>query len=366
MPFLVILLFCIIGLMRVVQKVCSKKVSNQIEGSTYFHYGGYYQLVAAILSLIVFLVMTIVSLANGGGVTGFNVETLLCSIGMAAFIALGLFAEIEAMKGANLILVQMFAAGALILAALFGHFFLGLIAPGKGQPMNVYQWVGVVVFLFSTYLMISPSNPKKSKKTKKEAGQVQGEIAEDAQAVETVQPEMTEEAPVEEKPKKKRLSLKTILMLILLFIAEGGQMIMQTVFSNRVENGNVALFSFLMFAINALVLYICYLVQALARKPKTMAVIDQPIKKERRLKMLTKTLLICGAFLGLALTVINNLATILAGMVPPALLFSVSNAIAIIVTMLVGGIVYKEKVNVKNIIGIVLCAASLMVIGVFM
>jgi len=82
--------------------------------------------------------------------------------------------------------------------------------------------------------------------------------------------------------------------------------------------------------------------------------------------MLTKTLLICGAFLGLALTVINNLATILAGMVPPALLFSVSNAIAIIVTMLVGGIVYKEKVNVKNIIGIVLCAASLMVIGVFM
>lgn len=307
---LIIVFFFIIGLMRVIQKVCSKKVSNQIEGSAYLHYGGYYQLIAAALSLIALLYY---------GFSGFNMTMVLCSIGMAAFITLGLFTEMQALKGASLILVQMFAAGSIVLSALFGHFFL------DGQEMNVYQWLGLVVFLISIYFMVSQDKSK----------------AKDGQ----------------EQPKK--ISLKTLIMLILMFIAEGGMMIVQTVFGTLVEDGNTALFSFVMFAINALILYICYLVKALF--------IHKPVRQvEKKLKFLPKTLLICGAFLAFALAVINILATELTAMVPAALLFSISNAIAIIVTMLVGGIVYKEKVGVKNIIGIVLCAASLTVIGVFM
>ena len=308
---LIIFFFFIIGLMRVIQKVCSKKVSNQIEGSAYLHYGGYYQLIAAAFSLIALLYY---------GFSGFNTTMVLCSIGMAAFITLGLFTEIQALKGASLILVQMFAAGSIVLSALFGHFFL------DGQEMNVYQWLGLVVFLISIYFMVSQDKSK----------------AEDEQ----------------EQPKEK-IALKTLIMLILMFIAEGGMMIVQTIFGTLVEDGNTALFSFVMFAINALILYICYLVKALF--------IHKPVQQvEKKLKFLPKTLLICGAFLAFALAVINILATELTAMVPAALLFSISNAIAIIVTMLVGGIVYKEKVGVKNIIGIVLCAVSLTVVGAFM
>ena len=135
---LIIVFFFIIGLMRVIQKVCSKKVSNQIEGSAYLHYGGYYQLIAAALSLIALLYY---------GFSGFNTTMVLCSIGMAAFITVGLFTEMQALKGASLILVQMFAAGSIVLSALFGHFFL------DGQEMNVYQWLGLVVFLISIYFM---------------------------------------------------------------------------------------------------------------------------------------------------------------------------------------------------------------------
>ena len=308
---LIIFFFFIIGLMRVIQKVCSKKVSNQIEGPAYLHYGGYYQLIAAALSLIALLYY---------GFSGLNTTMVLCSIGMAAFITLGLFTEMQALKGASLILVQMFAAGSIVLSALFGHFFL------DGQEMNVYQWLGLVVFLISIYFMVSQDKSK----------------AEDEQ----------------EQPKKK-ISLKTLIMLILMFIAEGGMMIVQTVFGTLVKDGNTALFSFVMFAINALILYVCYLVKALF--------IHKPVRQvEKKLKFLPKTLLICGAFLAFALAVINILATELTAMVPAALLFSISNAIAIIVTMLVGGIVYKEKVGVKNIIGIVLCAVSLTVVGAFM
>ena len=156
-----------------------------------------------------------------------------------------------------------------------------------------------------------------------------------------------------------------------MFIAEGGMMIVQTIFGTLVADGNTALFSFVMFAINSLILYICYLVQALfIRKPaKQVKQLEQAKTTEqtkRKLKPLPKLLLICGALLGFALTVINILATELTAMVPAALLFSISNAIAIIVTMFVGRIVYKEKIGVKNIIGIVLCAASLTVVGIFM
>ena len=313
----IVLFFVILGVMRVVQKVCSKKVSNQIEGNTYFHYGGYYQLLSAVFSLIMLFIV---------GFHGFNGTMMLCAAGTAAFIALALFTEIEALKGSSLIVGQMFQAGALFIPCLFGNFFI------EGQKMNVWQWLGLCLFMVAMYLMISQGGKKG------------------------------------EKDKKKKTSVKTIIMLILMLLGEGGTMVVQNAFGNLVEDGNTAMYSFLMFAINALVLYICYLVQALFfRKPKMAQVeggeANQVKSKEKALKPLSKTLLICGAFLAFALFMINVLVTELTAAVVPALLFSLSSAIAIVVTMLVGRFVYGEKMSVRNIIGIVLCAGSLAIIS---
>ena len=313
----IVLFFVILGVMRVVQKVCSKKVSNQIEGNTYFHYGGYYQLLSAVFSLIMLFIV---------GFHGFNGTMMLCAAGTAAFIALALFTEIEALKGSSLIVGQMFQAGALFIPCLFGNFFI------EGQKMNVWQWLGLCVFMVAMYLMVSQGAKK------------------------------------DEKDKKKKTSLKTIIMLILMLLGEGGTMVVQNAFGNLVQDGNTAMYSFLMFAINALVLYICYLVQALFFKKPKMAQTEngETIKeksKEKALKPLSKTLLICGAFLAFALFMINVLVTELTAAVVPALLFSLSSAIAIIVTMLVGRFVYGEKMSVRNVIGIVLCAGSLAMIS---
>lgn len=313
----IVLFFVILGVMRVVQKVCSKKVSNQIEGNTYFHYGGYYQLLSAVFSLIMLFIV---------GFHGFNGTMMLCAAGTAAFIALALFTEIEALKGSSLIVGQMFQAGALFIPCLFGNFFI------EGQKMNVWQWLGLCVFMVAMYLMVSQGGKK------------------------------------DEKDKKKKTSLKTIIMLILMLLGEGGTMVVQNAFGNLVQDGNTAMYSFLMFAINALVLYICYLVQALFFKKPKMAQTEngETIKeksKEKALKPLSKTLLICGAFLAFALFMINVLVTELTAAVVPALLFSLSSAIAIIVTMLVGRFVYGEKMSVRNVIGIVLCAGSLAMIS---
>ena len=319
--WLIVIFFVVIGLMRVIQKVCSKKVSNQIGGSTYFHYGGYYQLLSAVFSLILLVIV---------GFHGFNGTMMLCAAGTAAFMALALFTEIEALKGSSLIVGQMFQAGALFIPCLFGNFFI------EGQRMNVWQWLGLCVFMVAMYLMISQGRKKDG-----------------------------------EKPKQK-VSVKTIIMLVLMLLGEGGTMVVQNAFGNLVEDANTAMYSFLMFAINAVVLYICYLVQAIFfKKPKKNAIsvaaeteTQATTKKaEKALKPLSKVLLICGAFLAFALFLINILVTELTAAIPPALLFSLSNAIAIIVTMLVGRFVYGEKMSIRNVIGIVLCAGSLAMIS---
>lgn len=313
----IVFFFVIIGMMRVVQKICSKKVSNQIDGSTYFHYGGYYQLLSAVFSLIMLFVV---------GFHGFNGTMMLYAAGTAVFMAIELFTEIEALKGSSLIVGQMFMAGGLFIPCLFGNFFI------EGQEMGVWQWIGLCVFMVAIYLMISQG------KTKQEKGE------EVAQEVKT----------------KQKISLKTIIMLVLMMFAGGGTMVVQNAFGNLVENGNTAMYSFLMFAINALVLYICYLVQALFFKKPNQ---NENQTKEKTLKILPKTLLICGAFLALALFAINVLVTELTATVQPSLLFSLSNAIAIIVTMLVGRFVYNEKMTFRNVVGIALCAASLAIIS---
>ena len=78
---------------------------------------------------------------------------------------------------------------------------------------------------------------------------------------------------------------------------------------------------------------------------------------------LSVVLLICGAFLAFAVFLINQLVTTVAKTVPSAILFSVSYAISIVITILVGAVYYKEKITLKNVIGIVLCVGALAIIN---
>ena len=101
-PGLVVLSFAAVAVMRVIQKVCSKTVSGEVEGKTFFHYGGYYNLMSALFSLITFAFV---------GFYGFDLPTFLCALGTALFLAIELFAGIEALKGSTIIVCNMFSVG---------------------------------------------------------------------------------------------------------------------------------------------------------------------------------------------------------------------------------------------------------------
>ena len=301
---LVALSFTGVAAMRVVQAVCSKKVSNVVGGKETFRYGGYYQLLSTLFSLITLVII---------GFHGFNWQTVLCGLGTALFLALELFASIEALKGCSLIVQQMFTVGALFIPCIVGIFLFD-------EPMSIWQWLGLLLFMVSMYFLVAPAKNKNKD---------------------------------EEKPKK--MSLRTWIMLIMGLFASGGTMVVQKVFSVLVPNGNVAAYSFLMFAFSALLLYVAYFMLCIAQKSQ--------VRTEKKYKPLSKILLICGAFLAFAVFVVNMLVTELGKTVESAILFSVSYAISIIITILVSALYYKEKITWKNAFGILLCVGSLAIIN---
>ena len=75
-------------------------------------------------------------------------------------------------------------------------------------------------------------------------------------------------------------------------------------------------------------------------------------------------MLVCGSLLAFAVFLINQLVTTIAKTVPSALLFTVSYAIGILITLLVGALYYKEKIAEKNVVGIVLSVGPIIIINV--
>ena len=307
-----IIFFACIAAMRVVQQICTKKVSNKVKGDTFFHYGGYYNLVSALFSLFVLIFI---------GFYGFDWKTTFCALGTAIFMAVELFASIEALKGCSLIVGQMFSVGALCIPCIIGTFLFD-------ERMSLLQWIGFVLFMIAMYFMVSPSRTRDKNQC------------------------------------KQKVSKRTVLMLIITTLAGGGTMVVQKVFGRLVPNGNTAVYSFLMFALNAILLYCCYIVMSCCRKRKKVVQIGGELDAaEKRYKPLPKILLICGMFLAFAVFAINMLVTELGKTVSSAILFSVSYAISISITLLVGHFYYKEKMNKRNIVGILLCIVALAMIN---
>lgn len=305
MKFEYLFLFGLLALMRVVQSICSKRVSDTVSGTRFFHYGGYYNLMSALLSLIV--------LFFSGYEYFKNWQTLLCAFATAVFMALELFVYIKVLKKTTLLVAQMFSVCSLIIPCLVGELLFN-------EPMNAFSWFGVLLFIFSLYFMIAPSKEQNNQE------------------------------------QNGKFSLTTLILLLIYCFVGGAVMVTQKVFALKVENGNVSEYSFLMFAFNAIVFYVIYLILWLSNKNTEKIGFQNTTK-------LSKALFIYGAVLAVVIFTINLSVTTLAKDISSAILFSISYAISIFMTMLVGVICYKEKITLKNVIGIILAVLAIIVIN---
>ena len=294
-----VLYFLLIAVMRFSQMYANKKTSNLVENSrTFFHYGGYYQFMSALFSLIMLCVV---------GFYGFDLITVICSFVSAILFAVELFANIEALKGTKLVICNVFSTGGLLVPCLLGIFLFS-------EPMGVWQWVGVVIFILSTTLLVS------------------------------------------DKEKGKRITLKTLIMLILLFLTNGFVMVVQKYFAIKAPNANVATFSFLTFAFNTIILFISYFVVTITTNKKG--------GNAKLIEPLNKSLYLFGVVLAIAIFTINTVVTTLSKTIDSVILFPISSGILMLSSLLVGIIAFKEKLTVKNSIGLICSFISIIIINV--
>ncbi len=290
----------VVSLLRIVQATCNKMTSGHLcSTALFFRYGAFFEGMAAVFSLLYMCVV---------GFYGFGTITVVCSLLSAMCYVTELVTSLKALKTAPLVLCNMCAmGGGIILASIAGILLFD-------EPMTLLQWLGVAVFFAAAWCL----------------------------------------SPVQRIGGKK-MTAKSWLLLIVNFLINGAASILSKYFAVRVEGGNAAMYSCFTYAFSAL-LFLLLLALCTARKTpgkeKTPAV---PVK-------LTRPLYLYGVLLGATCASIVYLTTTLSRTVTVVVLNTVPSVISIVGCLLLGAVLFREKITVRNLCGVILGALSVVLI----
>lgn len=236
--------------------------------------------------------------------SGFNAEAIGIAAVSGCFLALSSLSGMKSLLGGTIVLSSVFSTAGLIIPCILGAIFFN-------EPLSVLQVIFIIVLLASTTLLMKSS-----------------------------------------KDIFGALTPKTVFWLIAGFVSNGAVMFCQKLFGMRQPEGNVSLFSLLTFLIPALFISVYSLtVRAKAHE-----------SAESRLP---KKLIGYAVILAFAVFVIQQLVTLLTPKVSSAVLFTVVNGGATVIAAIVGAAMYKEKLTVRSVLGIVLSVGAMVLIKVF-
>lgn len=290
--------FLIILLLRLPQNLFNKRSSGIVRGApAYFAYGAYRYLLSGGMALVLLLF--------AGGFSDVSLKALAISAIGAVALGSNLFFGLEALKSGAMVLSSMAGSAGLLLPCVFGIFMFD-------EPMSLMQLFGILLLIFSGWLLIGYS-----------------------------------------KKLKGSFTPRTMLLLIGSMLSNGFTMVAQKMFSKYLPDVSVSVFSFLAFG--------------LVGVGMCVGLVPQLTKKEKReeIKKLPKALWFYGAGLSTILLIINQLATIAAKVIPSAIMFPINDGGATIITALTGAVVFKEKLTARSVAGLALGIASLIVINLF-
>ena len=234
-----------------------------------------------------------------------NAATVIIALLSGVSLFFSTFFSIYGMKSGTVSLVSMFGTAGLLVPIVAGVFLFD-------QPISLMQGVGTAIFFVSAWLLI-----KNSKNT------------------------------------YNGFSFKTFLLLLGSMLANGTTMLAQQMYTHYVPDGSISLFSFLSFGIVA------------AAGLPTALVMGKTEKYKGENIKLGKTLYICGIALAAAVFVINQFATTLTALLPPVFLFTFINGGGTIISTLVAAVIYKEKLSVYSILGVIIGIGSMVLIKLF-
>lgn len=292
----------IVLLFRVVQAIFNKQSSNEIGNvRTLVVYSTYRMTISAVLGLVLLL------LAGNG--FRFDWKTVLIATFSGVMLFLSSACSIFCMKSGTVSLDSMFGTAGMLIPMIAGIFLFD-------QPVRPLQWAAVALFFVSAWLLV-----RNSKKT------------------------------------YTNFSFRTVLLLAGSLLSNGCTMLAQQLFTQLVPDGDVSAFSFLSFGVLALLGGVVSLLM-LARGKATGTSVLADFR-------LSKKLLVCGVALAVAVFVINQLATLSTALVSPVVLFAFINGGGTIIATLVAAALYREKLTVSSVAGVLLGIASLICIKLF-
>ncbi len=224
----------------------------------------------------------------------------LIALGTGVLLAVSTFCNLEAMKGSSVVLVNMFGAAGLLIPTVAGIFLYD-------QPVTLGQCGGIVL-LFAAALLLASSSGKTNGK----------------------------------------LGMKTLLLLFLRMLANGGIMLLQTLYKSYVPQGSVSIYSFFQFLIPAVCLLAICMAQTLGKKAAYPA--------------MGKKLVGWTAVASLAVLGISQISTIASAFIPAGVLFPISDGGNTVISAVVAAIMFKEKMTWQSVCGVIVGVVGLVMI----
>ncbi len=285
-------------LLRVVQSVSGKSCSKRMPTD----FVGIVQYMAMRMGLSAIGAMVLL-LAGGGVLAAFQSMSpvgWLVAAGTGVAIALSSVFNLLAMKAASVALGALFSAAGLLVPTIGGIFLYN-------QSVRLGQWLGILCLLAAAVLLGAAS------------GKTNGKI-----------------------------TVRTLLLLLGSTLFNGTTMLLQTIFKMYVPHGSVSAYSFLQFSIPCAALFVMSMVLS-RRAPAEKAKTD-------------KELFIFTALAALAVLGISQISTVASAAIPVAVLFPVSDGGGTVISAVVAAVLFKEKLTVKSLLGVLIGIGGLVMI----
>lgn len=285
----------IILLLRVPQSFFNKKTSSLVTGAPrYFVYGSFSYVLAGIIAFVLLL---------REGLPKFSPSAFGISALGALALALSIYFSFESLKRGVMVLSALAGSAGLLIPCIAGIFMFG-------EEMKLMQFAGIILLIFSGWLLIGYS--------KKQTG---------------------------------AFTFKTLLLLIGSMLSNGTVMLSQKMFSKYLPDMSASVFSFYTFSLLGAGMLIGLIINSFSKENRA------------EIKTAPRMLFLYGTILSVILFIINQLATVAARNVPSAVMFPINDGGATIISAVTGACFFKEKLTKRSTAGILLGIASLIIIN---
>ena len=287
----------------IIKGYCGKKSGNKIEHASDA------MLMNTIRMILCIFIGSIIVLVSGNYQTiKFDMDLILPSL--ICGVCTGLFAVswiLSVRRGAYMLVEVFILCGTIIPIVMCNLFY--------GESIELLHWIGIGLLILAAYIMCTYN-----------------------------------------KTLNQKISVRDILLLLLCALSNGFADFSQKMFVKNVENGNIAFFNLMTYIFSSIFLLIVCIV--FRNKEKEKYELKKPIE-------VIKPIILYVCVMAICLFLNSYFKTIAATYLNAAQIYPINYGGSLILSLLMARIIFKEKVNLKCIIGVLLAFIALLLINVF-